>query len=209
VKKEIGLNCVVTRATFDGLGEVFAYARRRRLSEVELLRYKPAGRGARAYEEHRCTDAQHRAFLPAVLGLARRHRLRVRVDCSYTPMLAHHDPGPELLQKLAVYGCAGGDFLIGAKASGVMTACSFAAPPPGRPAVTDLPGYWERDGAFGAFRAWRDAEEPCASCRYHALCRGGCRVVSAHVEGSAAAPDPECPRVVDARARRVRLPVAP
>ena len=31
--------------------------------EVELLRFKPSGRGARAYEELRCTDAQHRAFL--------------------------------------------------------------------------------------------------------------------------------------------------
>src|SRR5262245_29773087 len=30
VKREIGLNCVVTRASFEALGEVFAYARRRR-----------------------------------------------------------------------------------------------------------------------------------------------------------------------------------
>src|SRR5262249_57627550 len=63
-KKEIGLNCVVTRANFDALGDVFAYARRRRLNEVELLRFKPSGRGARAYEELRCTDAQHRGPLP-------------------------------------------------------------------------------------------------------------------------------------------------
>src|SRR5262249_52546956 len=41
VKKEIGLNCVVTRDSFDALGDVFAYARRRRLNEVELLRFKP------------------------------------------------------------------------------------------------------------------------------------------------------------------------
>lgn len=207
VKKEIGLNCVVTRQTFDGLGDVFAYARRRKLNEVELLRFKPAGRGERTYEELRCTDAQHRAFLPAILRLARRHRVRVRVDCSYTPMIAWHDPGAEMLAQLAVYGCTGGDFLIGAKASGVMTACSFAAPPEGKPAVTDIGAYWDRPGAFGAFRDWRAADEPCASCRYHALCRGGCRVVSAHVTGSLAAPDPECPKVVATRAKRVRLAV--
>jgi radical SAM protein with 4Fe4S-binding SPASM domain len=207
-KKEVGLNCVVTGATFDRLGEVFAYARRRRLNEVELLRFKPSGRGARTYEELRCSDAQHRAFLPTVLDLARRHRVRVRVDCSYTPMLAWHDPGPALLAQLAVYGCTGGDFLVGAKASGVLTACSFAAPPEGKPAVTALAEYWERPDAFGPFRAWRAAEEPCASCRYHALCRGGCRVVAAHTSGSAAAPDPECPRVVAARGPAPRrLPV--
>jgi radical SAM protein with 4Fe4S-binding SPASM domain len=214
VKKEIGINCVVTRANFDGLGDVFAYAKRRKLNEVELLRFKPAGRATRAtYEALRCTDAQHRAFLPAVLKLARKHRVRVRVDCSYTPMIAWHDPGEALLAKLAVYGCTGGDFLIGAKASGVMTACSFAAPPEGKPSVDQVGTYWGSDAAFGAFRTWRDAvAEPCASCSYHALCRGGCRVVSAHARGGdwgTKAPDPECPKVVEHQgaARRVRLPV--
>ena len=201
VKKEIGLNCVVTRQNFDSLGEVFAYARRRRLNEVELLRFKPSGRGARSYDELRCTDEQHRAFLPVILDLARRHRVRVRVDCSYTPMIAWHDPGTELLSQLAVYGCTGGDFLVGAKASGVMTACSFAAPPEGKPSIAELAGYWDRPEAFGAFRDWRVADEPCASCAYHALCRGGCRVVSEHAAGSLAAPDPECPKVVAARVR--------
>jgi radical SAM protein with 4Fe4S-binding SPASM domain len=203
-KKEVGLNCVVTRANFKGLDALFAHARRRRLNEVELLRFKPAGRGARAYDALRCTDAQHRLFLPTILGLARRHRVRVRVDCSYTPMIAWHDPGAELCAKLAVYGCTGGDFLIGARASGVMTACSFAAPPEGKPAVTDLAAYWSRADAFGAFRRWRDAAEPCASCAYHHLCRGGCRVVADH---AGAVADPECPKVVDARTRRITLPV--
>lgn len=205
-KKEIGINTVVTRQNFDALDAIFRYARRRKLNEVELLRVKPAGRGERAYASLRCSDAQHRAFLPTVLGLARRHRVRVRVDCSYTPMIAHHDPGAELLAKLAVYGCTGGDFLIGAKASGVMTACSFAAPPPGRPRVDELADYWGRDDAFGPFREWRAADEPCRSCAYHALCRGGCKVVSGFA-GDARAPDPECPKVVEARARRVSLPI--
>ena len=212
VKREIGINVVVTRANFDELPAIFAHARRRRLSEVELLRFKPSGRGAAAYAALRCTDAQHRAFLPHVLAAARRHRVRVKVDCSYTPMLAHHDPGRELLAQLAVYGCTGGDFLVGAKPSGALTACSFAAPPPPagdghRPLVTELGAYWRADDAFGVFRSWRDAAEPCRSCAYHSLCRGGCRVVSSHA-GDAASPDPECPRVVDhGSPRKVRLPV--
>jgi radical SAM protein with 4Fe4S-binding SPASM domain len=201
-KREIGINAVITRASFDGIDELFAHARRRRLNEVEILRYKPAGRGTRGFADVTCTDAQHRALLPAVLAACRRHRVRARVDCSYTPMLAHHRPAPELLASLAVYGCTGGDFLIGARASGVMTACSFAAPPEERPRVDAIAGYWERPDAFGPFRRWRDAAEPCRSCDYLALCRGGCRVVSSHVAGDPAAPDPECPRVVDWRRRR-------
>ena len=201
VKRDVGINVVVTRHNFDELDALFAYAKDRRLSELELLRFKPSGRGAAAYRELRCTDAQHRAFLPAVLAAARRHRVRVKVDCSYTPMLAHHRPDRALLAELAVYGCTGGDFLVGAKPDGRLTACSFMASPPERPRVTDLASYWREPGAFGAFRAWRDAAEPCASCSYHDLCRGGCKVVSAHVTGDASAPDPECPRVVDARPR--------
>lgn len=205
VKREVGINVVVTRASFDQIEPLFAYAAERRLSEVELLRFKPAGRGARAYDELRCSDAQHRALLPTVLAAARRHAVRVKVDCSYTPMLAHHRPDPALLAELCVYGCTGGDFLVGAKPGGQLTACSFAAPPPaapasgidGRPRITELRSYWDAPGAFGAFRRWRDAREPCASCEYHALCRGGCKVVSAHVTGDPAAPDPECPRVID------------
>lgn len=206
-KRDVGINVVVTRHNFDELGAIFAYAAERRLSEVELLRFKPAGRGARAYADLRCTDAQHRAFLPAILDAAKRHAIRVKVDCSYTPMLAHHAPDPALLAELAVYGCTGGDFLVGAKPGGQLTACSFAAPPPplagARPRVTELAAYWDAPGAFGAFREWRGAREPCASCTYLTLCRGGCRVVSAHVTGDLAAPDPECPRVIDDALRAV------
>ncbi len=201
-KKEIGINCVVTREGFASLGQVFAYARQRRLNEVELLRFKPSGRGTQTYAGLACTDEQHRAFLPEVLRLVRRHRVRVRVDCSYTPMLAWHDPGAELMAKLAVYGCTGGDFLIGAKASGVMSACSFATPPPGKPRVDTIGAYWQRGDAFGEFRTWNAAPaQPCASCTYHHLCRGGCKVVTAHLDpaGDLSQPDPECPKVVDWR----------
>lgn len=211
IKHEVGINVVVTRHNFGELDALFAYAAERRLSEVELLRFKPSGRGARAYNELRCTDDQHRAFLPTILAAARRHRVRVKVDCSYTPMLAHHKPDRALLAELAVYGCTGGDFLVGAKPDGRITACSFASPPPAvsgeRPRVDALAAYWNAPDAFGAFRRWRDAAEPCASCDYHALCRGGCKVVSAHLAGSLAAPDPECPRVIDMSARKVRLNV--
>jgi radical SAM protein with 4Fe4S-binding SPASM domain len=210
--RHVGINCVVTRQSYDDLPALFAYARRRRLREIELLRFKPSGRGAKAYEALRCTDAQHRALLPTVLKLARRHRLRVRLDCSYTPMVTHHRVAPELMQWLAIYGCAGGDLLVGAKASGALTACSFAAPDGDRK-VDGIGTHWGEADAFAAFRGWREsAAEPCRSCDYLALCRGGCRVVSGHLVGDLRAPDPECPRVIDYRTAhgeptRTHLPV--
>ena len=199
-QKNVGINCVVTRSSFAGLPALFAYARRRRLREVELLRFKPAGRGARrdTYDVSRCTDEQHRTLLPTVLALSRRYRLRVRVDCSFTPMLAHHQPPPELLRFLAVYGCAGGDLLIAARTGGQLAACSFAAPV--NATADQLRSYWPEAAAFAPFRGWAAAQEPCRSCQYLTLCRGGCRVVSSHVSGDARAPDPECPRVIDYRA---------
>ncbi len=194
--RHVGINCVVTRENFDHLEELFRYARKRRLAEVELLRFKPSGRGAGCYEQLRCSDEQHRALLPLVLRLARRYRRRVRLDCSYTPMITAHAPDPRLVRWLAIYGCAGGDLLIGAKARGAVTACSFAPPPAGGPNVDTLGDYWGTQEAFGPFRRWREAaREPCRSCEYLALCRGGCRVVSAHVAHDPTAPDPECPRV--------------
>jgi pyruvate-formate lyase-activating enzyme len=80
-KREIGINVVITRHNFDQIDELFAYARSERLNEVELLRFKPAGRGARAFTDLTCSDAQHRGILPAVLAACRRRRVRARVDC--------------------------------------------------------------------------------------------------------------------------------
>jgi radical SAM protein with 4Fe4S-binding SPASM domain len=209
--KHVGINCVITRGSFDGLSRVFAYAKSRKLREVELLRFKPSGRGIKTYEALRCSDEQHRALVPTILKLARKHRLRVRLDCSYTPMVTHHKIKPKVMRWLAIYGCAGGDLLVGAKASGMLTACSFAPPVESR--VDGIGDYWESEGAFGAFRRWREAAaEPCRSCEYLALCRGGCRVVTMHVTGDATQPDPECPRVMAWRAEHGvttprRLPV--
>jgi len=196
--RNVGINCVVCRENFDHLDELFRYAKRKKLRSIELLRFKPSGRGAQSYDLLRCTAAQNEALLPTVLRLVRRHRIRARLDCSLTPFVAHHQPDPRLLEWLGIRGCIGGDYLVAAKAHGVVSACSFAAPPQGGPTVSTLRAYWRQHDAFEPFRAWRNNPEPCRSCNYLSLCRGGCRAVSAHITGDPAAPDPECPRVIAA-----------
>ena len=131
IKREIGINVVVTRHNF---AELDADLRVRDAS-AGSPRSSCSGSSRRAAARARTTSCaaptrSTRAFLPTILAAAKRHRVRVKVDCSYTPMLAHHQPDRALLAELCVYGCTGGDFLIGAKPDGRITACSFAAPPP-------------------------------------------------------------------------------
>jgi radical SAM protein with 4Fe4S-binding SPASM domain len=39
----------------------------------------------------------------------------------------------------------------------------------------------------------------CRACRYLSACRGGCPLFSQFLLGDFCAPDPECPRIVDAK----------
>ncbi|MHB1844374.1 MAG: SPASM domain-containing protein [Deltaproteobacteria bacterium] len=66
--------------------------------------------------------------------------------------------------------------------------CSFGGPNEG---PVDAPRVWEE--GFKAFRDFRPrAPEPCQTCDYLSLCRGGCRVV-AKAAGDWWQPDPGCP----------------
>ena len=91
-----------------------------------------------------------------------------------------------------------GDVLAAVQPEGTLTGCSFT----GRAEANALePGAmaeaWPR--AFGEFRDFvSQAPEPCASCEYLRLCRGGCRAV-AQAHGPFFAPDPGCPRVQEYR----------
>ena len=206
VKEEVGVNCVVSRSSFDGLGGVAALVRELKLNELELLRFKPVGRGARLDEE--LTPEQGRAIYPLAQRLMVRHRIRVKLDCSFAPMVFWHRPSPEAAAFLGVQGCVGGDVLAAVSPEGSLMGCSFA----GRAeADARVPGAMQTawEAGFDEFRGFvARAPEPCASCDYLQLCRGGCRAV-AGAHGAFSAPDPGCPRVQEHRARtRPAEPIA-
>jgi len=193
-KREVGINCVVTRHSFAHLGEIVVFAKRLRLSEVELLRFKPAGRGLAGWPAEELKPEQARALYPRARYLALRHRIRVKLDCSFAPMVFWHRPSLFACRFFGVVGCKGGDLLAAVHPDGALTGCSFGGPR--EATATDRAGV--RDAwanGFGWFRAFADeAPEPCASCSYLTLCNGGCRVVAA-AAGDSARPDPGCPTV--------------
>jgi radical SAM protein with 4Fe4S-binding SPASM domain len=198
VKPEVGVNCVVSRSSFEHVPEVARLVKRLRLNELELLRFKPVGRGAALDEQ--LTPEQCRNLFPMARRLVFRHRIRVKLDCSFAPMVFWHRPSASAAAFFGVQGCVAGDVLAAVQPEGAFTGCSFlsqAAADARKPGA--MTQAWPE--AFPEVRGYpARAPEPCASCEYLALCRGGCRAVGS--------PDPGCPRVQEHRLRHP-LPVLP
>jgi radical SAM protein with 4Fe4S-binding SPASM domain len=160
----------------------------------------------------RMTEAQVAAFpdLLAHLNSQFRGELSLRIDCALVPFLVQDSRfSPAQLEAAGVYGCEADRRLLAVQADGQHAPCSFLTKAARDPAAS-VP-------------AAPPLIEPCASCTYRAVCRGGCRVVASGLrnidstangatatraatgEATAFAPDPECPRVI--RHRRASLPL--
>ncbi|HEY8078046.1 MAG TPA: radical SAM protein [Labilithrix sp.] len=202
----VGVNVVLTRATFDRVRDTVRRARALGAREVQLLRYKPAGRARSAdYLARRLSPSQGRALPDLLRDLAREHdgALHIRIDCALVPFFSA-DPelaaAPERLARWGVLGCEAGSALASTRVDGRVAGCSFASPTD--LAATDLARGWADAAGLAPFRDYAAGPpEPCASCTLRSICRGGCKVVAEHVDG-AFGPDPECPRVREHRARK-------
>ncbi len=198
----VGVNVVLVRGTFDRLAATLRRARELGAREAQLLRYKPAGRARGLDYLARRLSAAQVARLPAVLrAVSAEHEgaLRIRIDCALVPFLSSDEElasRPEDLARWGVFGCEAGAALGAARVDGRLAPCSFAEPSAAK--VEDLGRAWRDDRALAPFREYVERPpEPCASCTLSAVCRGGCKVVSAHLSPRTGgfAPDPECPRV--------------
>lgn len=190
-----GINTVLTRQTWDGLDELVAYAAEVGANEVELLRLKPVGRAQAAYASERLTDEQHLELLPKVLALARTHRLHLKLDCSFAPMICAHAPPREVLEAFSIVGCDGGNSLGAIMPDGSLAGCSFAPVLNDEGRAIDL--HWASSQALAPFRRYPlNPPEPCRSCPYRSVCKGGCHAVASFLTGQFEVPDPECPRVL-------------
>ncbi len=181
---EVGVNHVLTQRNVGGVTAMIERARALGAREIQLLRYKPAGRAASIeYLARRLTPAQCAELGATLRSLADGlDGFSVRVDCALVPLLAAALPDAATLARFGVFGCEAGGHLGSVRRDGTRAGCSFD----------------DGDAAEGlaAFRAFVAAPpEPCASCPLRAVCRGGCKIVSRHA-GLGFAPDPECPRVI-------------
>ena len=110
-------------------------------------------------------------------------------------MLCYHNPPLDYMDKTATYGCEAGNVLIGAKSDGHINGCSFL--PAIELSIFDFHDQWLTNPYLNHLRSWpARAQEPCKSCNYLDICKGGCHAVALHVSGSIDAPDPDCPRVI-------------
>jgi radical SAM protein with 4Fe4S-binding SPASM domain len=176
-----GVNFVVTRASVDALFATAERAAELGAGEMQLLRYKPAGRAASpTYGEHHLTAAQVDGLWAAVGRVVAERRVRVRIDCAMVPLLSPTlvAIGAERVRALGVFGCEAARHLGALSADGAAAPCSFLR----GVAPAELRAYHARLPA------------PCDTCALVAVCRGGCQAVSLHERGRFA-PDPECPRV--------------
>jgi pyrroloquinoline quinone biosynthesis protein E len=220
----VGVNYVLTRDSFPRLAATAERVANLGAGEIQLLRYKPAGRADHASYEERClTPDQARGLWPAIEQLVATKRLRVRIDCAMVPLLSEALLGtlPDAaatLGNLGVFGCEAARHLGALAVDGQAAACSFLGMPGGALAArgragderrklavmgtsrspapeVNLGNAWDADPGLAALRAYHAAPpEPCRGCALFAVCRGGCQVVSRR-NGGAFGPDPECPRV--------------
>jgi radical SAM protein with 4Fe4S-binding SPASM domain len=198
----VGVNVVLTQATFAHVGATIRSARSLGAIEAQLLRYKPAGRAATLdYLARRLRPDQASSVGPVLRALALEHaamkgEFRIRIDCAMVPFLSF-DPeiaaAPERLTRMGVFGCEAAGALAAVTVDGAVAPCSFAG-------ATALDAAALREGhahdpELARWRAsHRTPSEPCASCALRPVCKGGCKVVASFVD-RVHGPDPECPRV--------------
>lgn len=187
-----------------------AAAARAGAREIEVLRYKPAGRARSDYKARAMTAAQRAGFAAVAFALADRFaELDIKLDCSLVPFLVATDPDPAIVQRFGVMGCEAGNMLAAVRGDGRPTACSFIERAAGTDAQALFGEAWDTSPELQRWRGFVNAApEPCASCPWAAVCRGGCKVVSEHLTGERFAPDPECPRVEASAAGRPSVPVS-
>lgn len=192
---EAGVNLVLSKVTLPHLAETVARVDELGGTEVELLRFKPAGRGRDVYEDMRLSPEQADALLETILDLAAQYpETTLKVDCSLVPFLCAAEPPVEVLERFGIFGCEAAHALIAVSHERRLMPCSFL---PEAAEPVDALSAWDDHPTLAAYRHHHErAPEPCASCAYRTVCKGGCRAVSLHLTGDAFAPDPECPRVI-------------
>jgi MoaA/NifB/PqqE/SkfB family radical SAM enzyme len=120
-----GINCVIGQSNFEYIPELFEYAKKKKMNEIEFLRFKPSGRATEIYETHKIKYEQSTRLIPLLAELSEKYGITTKIDCSFIPMLRYHKPDHKMLEAIASYGCEAGNVLFGIRADGSVVGCSF------------------------------------------------------------------------------------
>jgi len=188
---QTGINCTVARKNITVLDEIVALAKQYDLHDVEMLRFKPFGRGMLDYREMRLTPQQNREVFGRFGGLSEKFNIPIRIDCSFIPMICWHHPDREIMDKLSINGCDAGNALLSVRSDGVLAGCSYCS---NNESIFGFPKLWATSEHLSRCRTRiKQLGNPCNHCDYLEICKGGCRSVAAFITGNPDAPDPECP----------------
>ena len=191
----VGVNTVMSRPLLETPGALSTLGRaiaEAGASEWQWLRFKPAGRGGAEWARLAPSPEHLDGLWPQLLALESETGLVMRMDCALVPFVVSHAPDRGAVERLALTGCPGGSSLFARSASGAWGPCSFAVDEQS----PENSSSWQNNATL---KTWRERAaappEPCGSCEWRAICRGGCRVVAGFLTGDPLAADPECPRV--------------
>jgi radical SAM protein with 4Fe4S-binding SPASM domain len=194
-KMHIGINCVISRSNFDDLEELVKFSLSKNIKDISFLRFKPIGRADKQYLKMKLTNEQNIKLFPLLKKLTKKYKIISQVDCSMTPLMCYHKPNLKIMDFYGAQGCEGGNLFIEIKEDASIRACSFSNFY-GNSALK-LKQIWDQSEYLTKYRdVINSLEEPCLSCKYSEICRGGCHVISEFLTGDFTKPDPECPTVV-------------
>lgn len=191
----IGINCVISSSNYDWLEELVKFCLTKKIKDISFLRFKPIGKANSQYYKLRLTNEQNIKLFPKLKKLSRKYKILAQVDCSMVPIVAYHKPNYKLLDFFGAQGCVGGNTFIEIKEDGRLRSCSFSNSYGDNASL--LQDNWQNSKYFKQYRDVIELlKEPCKSCKYVEICRGGCHVISEFLTGDFNNPDPECPIVV-------------
>jgi len=171
-KTDVGLNVLVSTATYAELPRIWAWCAKEGISRILLLKFKLTENN-RDCQDMALSTSQEQSLLPLIRQLSQRRSIMPMLDCSFFPALAYDRPKKSDLEFFDVNGCVGGNAILAITIDGEFKPCSFCRTPIGN-ALSLTPDIWKRNQTLVEFRRVR-MHPSCSLCTYEDLCNGGCR----------------------------------
>jgi len=164
---------------------------------LDGLRVRPfvaAGRGKEA-DDHFLNHEQHRIAFGALEDIRKRSTLKIQLLASCFGFLYNRElESDRLANSKRKIGCSCGTTLCAVTPDGGIKPCGYYSIVLGNIREKPFTDIWNTHPFLNSIRNIETLEEPCKSCIYLPICRGGCRASAYETSGRFTASDPICPR---------------